>query len=50
MKKVFNRDGEYVVRFAADAKEQIQEWLGEWLKQKNFYFILADLQITQMLK
>ena len=29
MKKVFNRDGEYVVRFAADAKEQIQKWLGE---------------------
>lgn len=29
MKKVFNRDGEYVVRFASDAKEQIEKWLGE---------------------
>ncbi|MFO7968827.1 MAG: hypothetical protein R6U15_01800 [Candidatus Izemoplasmatales bacterium] len=29
MKKVFNKDGEYVVRFAADAKNQIHEWLGE---------------------
>ena len=29
MKKVFNKDGEYVVRFASDAKEQIEKWLGE---------------------
>ena len=29
MKKIFNRDGKYGIRFAADAKDQIQEWLGE---------------------
>jgi len=29
MKKVFNENGDFVIRFAADAKEQIQKWLGE---------------------
>jgi len=27
MKKVFNENGDLVVRFAADAKEQITNWL-----------------------
>jgi len=27
MKKVFNKKGDLVVRFASDAKEQITEWL-----------------------
>ena len=27
MKKVFNENGDLVVRFAADAKEQITKWL-----------------------
>jgi len=27
MKKIFNKDGDLVIRFAADAKEQIIKWL-----------------------
>lgn len=30
MKKVFDKEGDTILRFAKDSKEQIEEWLDGW--------------------